>query len=153
MKPKKGSVRLRKGRHDAPGLYYALTAITAGRQPFFENPSAARAVLSSMQWLAKSNRIILEAGVIMPDHFHMVVRLGESALSEVMHSLKGYSAKHINQAWGRSGPVWQHGYHDHAVRQDEDLNAIIRYCLNNPVRAGLVDDFHDYPFWYCRYGV
>lgn len=101
MKPIKGTYRLRKGRHDAPGLYYVLTAITAGRQPLLKRPNAARSVLASMQWLDKNKRIILAAGVIMPDHFHMVARLGERALSAVMHSLKGYSAKRINDACGR----------------------------------------------------
>ena len=101
---------------------------------------------------AKEN-IKLEAGVVMPDHFHMVAGRLEKALWKIMHSLKGYSAKRINAAWGRSGMVWQRGYHDHAVRKDEDLNEIIRYCLNNPVRAGLVVNFHDYPHWYCRYVV
>jgi len=107
MKPIKGAYRLRKGRHDAPGSYYALTAITAGRQPLLASPNAARSVLASMQWLEKNKRIILAAGVIMPDHFHMVARLGESPLSAVMHSLKGYSAKHINHACGRSGTVFR----------------------------------------------
>ena len=153
MKPIKGAYRLRKGRHDASGLYYALTAVTVGRQPLLTSPNAARSVLASMQWLDNNKRIILAAGVIMPDHFHMVARLGESALSAVMHSLKGYSAKRINEACGRSGTVWQHGYYDHAVRNDEDLNEIIRYCLNNPARAGLVADFHLYPYWYFRYKV
>jgi REP element-mobilizing transposase RayT len=43
--------------------------------------------------------------------------------------------------------VWQPGYHDHAVRQDEDLRAMARYVVANPVRAGLVKDIGDYPHW------
>jgi len=89
----------------------------------------------------------------MPDHFHMVAKRKEEPLSKVMHSLKGYSAKRVNTILVRSGPVWQRGYHDHAIRKDEDLNEIILYCLNNPVRAGLVANFHDYAYWYCRYSV
>ena len=153
MKLIKGTQWLRKGRHDSPGLYYVLTAVTVGRQPLLENSNAAQAVLSAMRWLDENERITLEAGVVMPDHFHMVVRREDKSLSTVMHSLKGYSAKRINLACGRSGTVWQHGYHDHALRKDEDLNAIMLYCLNNPVRAGLVADFHLYPYWYCRYKV
>ncbi len=106
-----------------------------------------------MRWLDENGKINLEAGVVMPDHFHMVARRKKKPLAEVMQSLKGYSAKQINAACGRSGAVWQRGYHDHAVRNDEDLNEIVRYCLNNPVRAGVVSDFHNYPYWYCRYGV
>lgn len=153
MQPITGSIRLRKGRHHSPGIYYVLTSVTTGRQPFLENPNAAQAVLSAMLWLDENERITLEAGVVMPDHFHMVAGCKDKSLSTVMHSLKGYSAKRINEACGRSGKVWQHGYHDHALRTDEDLKEIISYCLNNPVRAGLVADFHHYPFWYCRYKV
>jgi REP element-mobilizing transposase RayT len=153
LKPIKGSHRLRKGRYDAPGLYYVLTAVTAGRNPWLENSAAARAVLAGMQWLDENGRIELQSGMVMPDHFHMVAGRKEMPLSAVIHSLKSYSAKRINAAFGRSGVVWQRGYHDHAIRKDEDLNEIIWYCLNNPVRAGLVADFYDYPYWYCRYAV
>jgi REP element-mobilizing transposase RayT len=153
LKPTKGSRQIRKGRYDAPGLVYVLTAVTDGRKPLLENPYAAQTVLDAMRWMDEKERIKLEAGVVMPDHFHLVAGRKEQPLSEVIHSLKGYSAKRINAILGRSGRVWQSGYHDHAIRRDEDLNEIILYCLNNPVRAGLVVDFHDYPYWYCKYSV
>ena len=37
--------------------------------------------------------------------------------------------------------------------EEEDLNQVRQYCLNNPVRAGLVNDFHAYAHWYCRWLV
>ncbi len=153
MKPVKGTSRLRKGRFDSPGVYYVLTAVTANRQPLLENLDAAQVALAAMQWMDQNGRIRLEVGVVMPDHVHLVAGRTEVPLSAVMHSLKGYSAKRINAALDRTGSVWQRGYHDHAIRKDEDLNEIVRYCLNNPVRAGLVADFHDYPYWCCRYAV
>lgn len=61
-----------------------------------------------------------------------------------------FTARKINEVPHRRGPVWQRPYHDHAVRREEDLNAVIGYLLNNPVRAGLVEGSHDYPFRYCR---
>ncbi|MNN75503.1 hypothetical protein D3C81_1918110 [compost metagenome] len=48
---------------------------------------------------------------------------------------------------GRTGKVWQSGYHDHALRRDEDLKAAARYLVANPLRAGLVKSVRDYPFW------
>ena len=41
----------------------------------------------------------------------------------------------------------QDGYHDHALRQEEDLRAVARYIIANPVRAGLVERIGDYPHW------
>ena len=89
----------------------------------------------------------------MPDHLHFVANLKHGTLSDTMHSLKSYTAQKINSVLQREGPFWQRHYHDHAVRSDEDLHSIVLYVLQNPVRAGLINDFHDYPFWYCRWEV
>lgn len=43
--------------------------------------------------------------------------------------------------------IWQAGFHDHAVRREEDLAGIARYIVANPLRAGLVDAIGDYPLW------
>jgi REP element-mobilizing transposase RayT len=89
----------------------------------------------------------------MPDHLHFVVELKTGRLPKLMHSLKSYTAKQVNSVLKRQGSLWQDQFHEHAIRKAEDLNEIVLYMLNNPVRAGLVEDFHDYPFWYCRWSV
>jgi putative transposase len=45
------------------------------------------------------------------------------------------------------GTVWDVGFHDRAVRQDDDLVDMARYLVLNPVRAGLVRRVRDYPYW------
>jgi hypothetical protein len=62
-------------------------------------------------------------------------------------------SKKIRSLLKFQGQVWQAQYHDHAIRKDEVLAEVALYCLNNPVRAGVVKDFHEYPYWYCRYEV
>ena len=89
----------------------------------------------------------------MPDHLHFVAELHMETLSELMHSLKSYTARKINVILKRRGQLWQAQYYDHAIRKDEVLHDVVVYCLNNPVRAGLVTDFHQYPYWYCRWAV
>jgi REP element-mobilizing transposase RayT len=44
-------------------------------------------------------------------------------------------------------PRWQEGFHDHALRREEDLRDIARYIVLNPVRAGLVRNIREYPLW------
>ncbi len=117
------------------------------------HPEAAQIVLSSLHWLESQKRITLDAAVIMPDHLHFVVALRQDSLDRLLHSLKSYTAKKINALLKRHGVFWQPQYHDHALRKDEDLNEVVLYTLNNPVRAKLVDDFHEYPYWYCRWSV
>ncbi len=149
----KGSRNLRTGRRSIPGQVYLLTTATSGRKPVFHEHQAAKIVLNSLKYLEVRGRLKLEAAVVMPDHVHVVAGLTSEPLEKIMQSFKGFTARSINQLLNRKGPVWNRHYHDHAVRKDEVLLAVIRYCLNNPVRAGLVKDFHEYPFWYCRYGV
>jgi REP element-mobilizing transposase RayT len=153
MIPLKGTKHIRRGRVSGRGQYYLLTTSTHDRRKIFCTPETAQVVLNSLQWLNKQNIIHLEAAVVMPDHIHFVARLQSGTLSQLMHSLKSYSAKKINFLLNDSGRIWQAQYHDHAIRKDETLIDVIKYCLNNPVRAKLVKDFHQYPYWYCRYDV
>ena len=101
----------------------------------------------------------LDAFCIMPNHVHTVLTplpQGNGtyhALSTIMHSLKRYTARQANVLLGRRGNFWQHENYDHVVRDEEELERIIAYVLNNPVRAGLVQHPEDWRWTYCRYGA
>ncbi len=80
----------------------------------------------------------------MPDHWHGLVELGErDNLSIVMNRLKAFTSRSMN------GPVWDRGFHDRALRRDENVIAVARYIVANPLRAGLVQNVMDYPYWHC----
>jgi REP element-mobilizing transposase RayT len=44
--------------------------------------------------------------------------------------------------------LWQDGYFDRVLCGDDDLYAIVDYMRDNPVRAKLVENAEDYPFFY-----
>jgi REP element-mobilizing transposase RayT len=85
----------------------------------------------------------------MPDHLHWLMQLPEGGcLEDAMRGLKAHSGRRVNQVRGTPGePVWQEGFHDRALRQEEDLRRAARYLVANPLRAGLVSDLGDYPLW------
>lgn len=88
------------------------------------------------------------AFVVMPDHFHWLFALGERiALATLMKSVKSFSSRRIRWRLGDGGGVWQAGYHDHALRRDEEVVHVARYVVANPLRAGLVERLGDYPLW------
>jgi hypothetical protein len=62
-------------------------------------------------------------------------------LSQVVGGVKGNVAHRLGRR------LWQDGFHDRAVRRDEDIVAIARYIVANPLRAGLVERLADYPHW------
>ena len=43
--------------------------------------------------------------------------------------------------------LWQKGFYDHQIRDEDDLLSNARYIIANPLRAGLVKDIACYPFW------
>ena len=145
------SHRLRLGRHDQSGQIYLLTSNCHHRQPRLATTAAARTVMDSLHWLDQQDKLRLISVVVMPDHVHFVASLIQPSLRQLMHSFKSYTAQQINHLQGLESPLWQSGYHDHALRAEEDLQAVVDYCLHNPVRAGLVEDFRLYPHSWSRY--
>jgi REP-associated tyrosine transposase len=110
-------------------------------------------MLDSARWLDQQRAIDLFAIVVMPDHVHLVLGLREFSLPEVMHRFKSYTSHVIAKATGVEGGIWQRGYHDRGIGGETALRAQVEYCLLNPVRAGLVENFRDYPYWWCCWEV
>lgn len=69
----------------------------------------------------------------------------EETLAEIMQSLKGVTARKANLKLGRAGAFWEKESYDHFVRDEEEFNRVIRYTLNNPVKAGLVKHWSEWP--------
>jgi REP-associated tyrosine transposase len=89
----------------------------------------------------------LGAYVLMPDHFHAFVVIDDERrnLSTWIKSLKNALSKTL-RARGIPSPHWQKGFFDHMLRGDESYSAKWDYVRNNPVRAGLVKNWKDWPF-------
>ncbi|WP_342246043.1 REP-associated tyrosine transposase [Pseudomonas sp. OTU5201] len=138
---------LRKGRFSEPGRIYLLTTVTHERAPVFAQWSPGCLVAREIH--AMGERVSLEtlAWVLMPDHLHWLVQLQSGTLEQQVRRLKSRSAIALNSMKRSSGRVWQKGFHDHALRREEDVQAVARYVVANPLRAGLVVKLADYPFW------
>jgi REP element-mobilizing transposase RayT len=84
----------------------------------------------------------------MPDHLHWLFVLRTGNLSSLVAKFKQASAGEVNRISGSSGQaLWQRGFYDRAARKDDDVHALARYIVANPLRAGLVEHIGDYPFW------
>lgn len=143
-----GSAVLRKGRRSEPGRIYLLTTVCHERVPLFADWRCARVASACLASADSWPGARVLCWVLMPDHWHGLLELRESAsLADAVHSAKGRSARAVNLARGRGGKVWMKGFHDRAIRREEDLLGIARYIVANPIRAGLVDHVGRYPYW------
>jgi len=94
---------------------------------------------------------------IMPNHVHTVFSLfkeGENektiSLDKIMKSIKGVSARYCNQVLGLKGFFWNQESYDRLVRDRNELDRIIAYVLDNPVKAGLFKNRSDWEWSYIR---
>ena len=142
MAPNFHAKNLRIGRYSQTGQIYLVTAVTLNRQPVFADFAAARVLIGALRTTHTSGHAHTLAFVVMPDHLHWLMGLGEGAeLTPVVQAVKSVTAHRLG------GRVWQRGFHDRAVRHEEDLQTMARYVVANPVRAGLVGRVGAYSHW------
>jgi len=86
------------------------------------------------------------AYVLMPDHAHVLAE-AESERSDFPAFVKRFKQT-TGFAYRRETgqPLWQPGYHERVLRNDEITEAVVRYILENPIRANLSKDLGEYPF-------
>ena len=131
---------LRKGRYSQANQIYHITTTIANRQPLFNEFYLARKIINTIKQSDALNYTTTLAFVVMPDHVHWLMQLKDKGtLQQVIRSMKSQTAKVVGH------PIWQAGYYDHAIRNDEDIVNIARYIIANPIRAGLVKKASDYP--------
>ena len=97
----------------------------------------AAAVASAFQYFDHT-RYLLHAWVIMPNHVHLLLSLGESIdLGETVASWKRFTATKFNRKDQSAGPVWQKDYFDRLIRDWDHFMNVARYIRRNPIKAKL----------------
>jgi REP element-mobilizing transposase RayT len=133
-----------------------------------------RCVEESPRWLAEEyiaqivaneihaldgERYRLVSYCIMSNHAHLAIDTAEYnvkpthagvtapyPLADTLKRLKGRTARLCNQALGRSGHFWHHESYDHVIRSPKEYERIVSYILDNPVKAGLVENWKSWKF-------
>jgi putative transposase len=145
------SNRLQRWDYSNPG-YYFVTICTKNKQYVFgeivpsDDDLGARINLSQSGSLVEKiwksipvwyQNVSLDCMQIMPDHVHCVLVVEEKkkavTLGLVMNQFKGECTKAIRKM-GNSSFEWQSRFHDHVIRNENDLERIRKYIFDNPVR-------------------
>ncbi len=119
------------GRHS-----YFLTFCTDRRAELLRDRGVATMVLECIRRSSNRYEFAVLAYCLMPDHVHLLVH-GRSPAADLRRFVKtakqGSGQRYAARTKRR---LWQESYYDHVVRPEEDLSAIARYIIDNPVQRG-----------------
>ncbi len=134
-------------------IYHVVIQTVASRKL---SPAARDLVLDCiLHWRELRYRLV--AACVMPDHAHFIIQPGVKEedkegnpifwpLSEILHSIKSFSAKEINKLDNLKGVLWQDERFDRYMRSDADLQEKFHYLCRNPWAAGLVQETEPWPW-------
>jgi REP element-mobilizing transposase RayT len=153
------SIRLKTHNYQSPGPYF-LTLCSFQRKCLFGSILSGTVHLNSTglviqeEWqriLEVRPEVVLDAFVIMPNHFHAIVILGQSApsclestlvtarppksLGSLVAGFKSACTVRVNIAANTPGrPLWQKNYYERVIRSEDELQRVRKYIGENPAR-------------------
>ena len=133
---------------------YFVTICTHQKSLIFTDKDIVALCKTVLEKKSQDMRFTVWAYCFMPDHLHLLLEGStlDADLKKFVTSFKqvsGYRySRNVAQNQSPQGisKLWQPSFYDHVLRKEEDLVAVARYILNNPVRKGLAEHYREYPF-------
>lgn len=135
---------------DPEGLYHVMSRGNFRGKVFLDEDHYFK-YLALLQRVAERRRWIVLDWCLIPNHYHLVIRLTEGGLSEGMRELNGCFSRWSNLRTGRTGTghVWKNRFRSLDVIRENHLWSVLRYVPLNPVKANLSKVPEDWPW--CGY--
>ncbi len=156
-----------------------VTTRTYENRPYFENREISSILWEEMRFYGQKYGFALLGYVIMPDHVHLLIwwdkeEIPELNVSKIMQMIKGTTARRCIDLLKNKGlermlqatpknnldsrthrrnlkyRLWQSGFYDFNIYNEEKLLEKLNYMHNNPVKAGLVLSASDYEWSSCK---
>jgi len=109
-------------------------------------PAVAAMVTDAINHRTETRTWRVYGYVLMPNHLHMFIKVLQDSLKSTLESFKTWTG---GQAAGLLGGsrrrFWQHEWFDHWSRSAEEDEGIRQYIQQNPVKAGLVPHYSEWP--------
>ena len=131
------------------GEVYFITSTVVGFTNLFSHSQPCEVFIDCLRYCQERGDFTLLAWVLMPNHFHLLLKTGSVPISTVMKRLlTGYAVFYNRRHW-RSGHLFQNRYKSILCQEDVYLLELVRYIHLNPIRAEVVDDLRGldkYPY-------
>jgi putative transposase len=130
---------------------YHVRITTWARQPHFVAADTTYAAREQLLRLAGEFGFVIPAYCFMPDHVHLLLEAQrpDACLTPFIARWKQTTGYQFRRRTGAR--LWQAGFFDRILREQESSTTVARYILENPVRAQLAERVGDYPFARCAW--
>jgi putative transposase len=105
----------------------------------------ANLLIDVLRSTMRSGKVTIPDFVVMPNHVHILKTVpGGIRLEKAMQLIKGGFSFRANKELGFGGEVWQRGFSDVYVGDEDSFQHHRAYIDNNPVKAGLTTSPEEY---------
>jgi REP-associated tyrosine transposase len=144
--PKRKRIRLPAPAYlEAGSIWHVTVATHRFVYPPFLDPAFALEIADTI-----TVRITKWGGLphlfcLMPDHVHLIFEVRGKGLTDLVRDFKSVTTR-VWWGHGGHGSLWQRSFHDRGLRSLDQIEAAVAYILMNPVKAGFVENWDDYPW-------
>ncbi len=131
-----------------PNAVYFIAAVTQDRRPLSAQEANVTLLRATMRRVKVLHPFAMRAYAFMPEHLHLLLFVPENSnISAVMQSIEWNYTRNYKRTHGirASLHLWQRGFWDHVIRDEDDLQWHMDYIHYNPVKHGLTRRPLDYP--------
>ena len=136
----------RKPRPHFDGAVYHVYNRGNNKQAIFHDDRDYMRFLAELDYVQSLFPFTLYAFCLMPNHFHLALKLAHIELERIMQALQYRYASSFNRRWTRVGHLFQGRYKAKLCRTDSYLIQLVSYIHYNPVAGGLVARPQDWPW-------
>lgn len=126
------------------GAFYHVTSRGNSRQAIYFARNDYLRFMDIIADVCQRHRWRIHAYCLMTNHYHLLVETPESNLSAGMQQLNGVYTQFINRKYQRCGHVFQGRFKSILVDTDSYYKTLVRYVLQNPIRASITNCINDY---------
>ncbi|MCB2231809.1 transposase [bacterium] len=130
-------------RYFEPHQFCFITSVTKSRRPLLVTHADKLAIAVKRAHVRSRFRMV--AWVILPDHVHALMNCPNGDTARIVQQIKLSFSLQLRHALKTTGPVWQHRYWDHVIRDSDDLRRHIHYVHYNPVKHGIAKTPIEWP--------
>jgi putative transposase len=117
---------------------FFVTTRTTGGKPILQTDRMAALFIDVLRGYMRAGKFKVHEFVVMRNHVHLLLTVGDDmSIEKAVQLIKGSFSFRARTELEFDGEIWQRGFSDVRVKDEESFRAHQQYIFNNPVKAGL----------------